>query len=386
ALNIFSQQSINGTILNAETDEVIPYASVMILNTFKGTSTDENGQFFLEEYDLKGNEKMIVQRLGFYTDTLTVQQVWNRKEIRLTPNEQNIDEVVIYPIDAFDLLQEALLQIPSNYYSPPVTQTAFYTQKVEGNNELLNHEEAYFQGVNFFHNEQDKLYVDVRKARGMLDMEMVKDLGKLVANSVDDDSLYIAENCGGLFSFTPDLDVLTEDVKGFFGEKGEKRYDYEYNGVVEMDGLIVHHVTFDQEDDLKKTLFRGSIYIDTASLAFVDVSVELSPQGVDFQKLIPLRFRMLAKLLGFSFEIYDVSVQVHYVQYNGFWIIDKGRSYLNGKISKRNGVAIAGYFEREYDVLKNESQSLYRNLSNKYDVIAPNSDDFENPDFWKMER
>lgn len=380
--SIQSQDFIRGSVLNANTNEPIEFVSVFVEGTLLGVSTDELGNFKLQYIYTDKLQKVIFQRLGYVTDTILVEQLLQQRKVKLVPTEQTIDEVVIYPVNAFDLLQKAIEKIPQNYYSKPLVQTAFYRQYGVANNELIAFEEADFAMVNFFNEKSKKDFVSVEKARGLIDFEIIKSLGKLVEKNIKDDSLFIIDNAALLKAFNPNYEQLIEDKKSFFGEKGEKQYVYSYNGLVMKDDRVVHYVSFDQKEKLKKTLFRGNVYIDTATLAIVEIEAELSPQGVDFQKLLPLKFRLLVKLLGFSIEIYNIKFRAHYSLNNDFWVVKDGDYLVSGKISKKNGVSIAGDFIAQYWVKENIPKQNFMKKSSEYDIILPDIEPFKNANYW----
>lgn len=380
--SIQSQDFIRGSVLNANTNEPIEFVSVFVEGTLLGVSTDELGNFKQQYIYTDKLQKVIFQRLGYVTDTILVEQLLQQRKVKLVPTEQTIDEVVIYPVNAFDLLQKAIEKIPQNYYSKPLVQTAFYRQYGVANNELIAFEEADFAMVNFFNEKSKKDFVSVEKARGLIDFEIIKSLGKLVEKNIKDDSLFIIDNAALLKAFNPNYEQLIEDKKSFFGEKGEKLYVYSYNGLVMKDDRVVHYVSFDQKEKLKKTLFRGNVYIDTATLAIVEIEAELSPQGVDFQKLLPLKFRLLVKLLGFSIEIYNIKFRAHYSLNNDFWVVKDGDYLVSGKISKKNGVSIAGDFIAQYWVKENIPKQNFMKKSSEYDIILPDIEPFKNANYW----
>ncbi|PZX49634.1 carboxypeptidase-like regulatory domain-containing protein [Algoriphagus chordae] len=59
----FGQAIFKGTIVDIETDEAIPYATVFLANTTIGASTDEKGKFSL--YMPEGNYEVIIRMLGY---------------------------------------------------------------------------------------------------------------------------------------------------------------------------------------------------------------------------------------------------------------------------------------------------------------------------------
>lgn len=382
-LIISQNHTIIGVVKSNLNQEGIEFVSIFIKDTFIGVTTDESGNFALkvEEENLKN--KIIFQRLGFKSDTLTIEYAFNHNIFYLTPVDENIEEVIIYPTDPFELLQKAIERIPENYHAPSIAQSAIYRQAIVANNELLGIEEADFNMVNTFHKKPYPYNVEVQKSRGFVDLSMVKELGRVVERNLKDDTLYIADNAEILRFFNPDYEAIVDNRKGFLGEKGDKLYEYKYNGLVLKDNHVAHFISFDQKENLKKTLFRGNVYIDTATLAVIEIEAELSPQGVDFQKLIPLRFRILLKIAGYSIEIKNIKFRAHYAKHRNFWIIKDGDFYLSGAVSKRNNITIDGYFFGEYLVKENFPKQQFFRRPNNFDKIIPDISTFREENFWE---
>lgn len=381
---ILSQnQTIVGVVKNNLNQSGIEFVSIFIKDTFIGVTTDEKGNFALSIDEENLNKNIVFQRLGFKLDTLSIQYALKHNIFYLSPIDKNIDEVVIYPIDPFELIQKAIDRIPENYHSPSIAQSAIYRQAIVANNELLGIEEADFNMVNTFHKKPYPYNVEVQKSRGFVDLSIVKELGRVVERNLKDDTLYIEDNAEILRFFNPDYESIVDNKKGFLGEKGDKLYQYKYNGLVLKDNHVAHFISFDQKENLKKILFRGNVYIDTASLAVVEIEAELSPQGVDFQKLIPLRFRILMKIAGYNIEIRNIKFRAHYVKHRNFWVIKDGDFYLSGAVSKRNNITIDGYFLGEYYVKENFPKQQFFRRPNFFDKIVPNILTFREDSFWE---
>ena len=88
-------QSVTGTV-KSSTKEAIPYASIVVLNSNIGTTTDQDGNFSLILPN--GNHTIVVSFVGYATQTQTVQiEKGNSATINFTLTEQSnqLDEVVV---------------------------------------------------------------------------------------------------------------------------------------------------------------------------------------------------------------------------------------------------------------------------------------------------
>lgn len=382
-LSLFWQSNaqfiVQGKIVNAQTQQPIEFASVLVLDLLEGTMSDTLGNFSLSLDS--GQYQIVIQSLGYQADTFIVAKGKNNLLFQLETNDFEIAEVVVYPKNAFEIMRKAVARIDSNYRKEALAQKVFYRQEIMANKQLLNLEEARFDALNTF--ERKANMVSINKARGILDMDTIKGLGKIVTQAIDFDSMDIKANANYFFF----IDVLksknAQENKSILGKKGERHYNYQYNGVLQVDSHTVYHVLFDQKDNIKKSLFKGHFYIDTASLAFVGVEVYLSPKGIQYQNVIPKTYQFLAKILGYSIEIKDFRYNINYQLYQNKWVLHNVENYVKAKVSKRKSLSLDGYLKTSFKVEKNYAKEQFYNKKSIYDKIASNPLDFLQKDFFK---
>ena len=97
-LPMFSQGTINGKIIDSKTREALPFVSVLIIGTQKGTTTNDKGEFVLENAPL-GYVKIQASFIGYQTMISESYLVTNDKSpyiiIALAEMASKLDEVVI---------------------------------------------------------------------------------------------------------------------------------------------------------------------------------------------------------------------------------------------------------------------------------------------------
>ncbi len=97
ANSVFAQGIIKGTVIDANTNEPLPGANIIVVGTDKGTTTDFDGNFNLESP--AGNQKIEISYLGYNSKTLNVAvengQTKNLGKIALQPDQESLSEVVI---------------------------------------------------------------------------------------------------------------------------------------------------------------------------------------------------------------------------------------------------------------------------------------------------
>lgn len=86
SLAVRAQLTLSGRVINGETNEPIPFATVFLANTTKGTTADDKGHFVLANLQ-PGRFEMVVSSVGFETFTFPVYT--NRQQtyvVRLKPS------------------------------------------------------------------------------------------------------------------------------------------------------------------------------------------------------------------------------------------------------------------------------------------------------------
>ncbi len=90
---ISSAQTINGTVLDAQSKEILPGATIMQANTTNGTSTNTQGEFKLTLQE--GEQAILVSFVGYKTTKVDVSQIKEGLEILLLPDTYIGNEVFV---------------------------------------------------------------------------------------------------------------------------------------------------------------------------------------------------------------------------------------------------------------------------------------------------
>jgi hypothetical protein len=86
---------VKGKVVDAKTNEVIPFASILIQGTNRGTQTDLNGNFFIETSAQHPSIKISI--IGYQSQTKTFQTAKDVQQltVRLQSLNTSLDEVVV---------------------------------------------------------------------------------------------------------------------------------------------------------------------------------------------------------------------------------------------------------------------------------------------------
>jgi hypothetical protein len=119
----FGQQVITGLVTDAETGKPIPYASVGILGTSQGTSTNLNGEF-----SLAVQKAVLIKFSCVGYESLSIMSDNDLQHIRLKPTALQLDEVYVTSrkLNPAVIVRRALNNISHNYSRQGFLQKFFY--------------------------------------------------------------------------------------------------------------------------------------------------------------------------------------------------------------------------------------------------------------------
>ncbi len=84
-----------GHIYDKKTKEPIPYANLSFLNTLKGTSTDEDGHFYLDVPSSFLEKQLHISSLGFNDTIVVAKTIYTAKKFEMVEESFELDEVVV---------------------------------------------------------------------------------------------------------------------------------------------------------------------------------------------------------------------------------------------------------------------------------------------------
>lgn len=362
---------IEGIITDSE-KHAIPYVNISIKGTSIGTMTNDDGAFTINVSEEFIDDTIVVSHIGYETQYFMPDlQNLIKRNIELKEVMYSLDEVSISPIDAFSIIQKAIIQIPNNYPSTQYESEAFYREVVTENRKYIEYAEGL---IAILHNPFDPI-------------EKKEDLIKLIQsrkkkNDIEEYELSrkTSNPIGGPVSCIKYNSI--KNHPSFLKPNAMELYNYDLIDIIEHSGREVYIIEFDQNDDVKKSLYKGTIYIDKESLAFIHLNFGKSPKGIGYA--LPRGFpKAMMKLFSMSMVGTDRKVIVNYKLYYDTW-------YL----SSINYIEVASFIrnEKPYDIVSTKNlvitniNSEIKNLYLKGEVLK--SGEFKDQigeydeDFW----
>jgi hypothetical protein len=257
---------LQGIIRDRETKEPIPYASISIINSTRGTAANARGEFSLMIRSADRKDSIKISSIGFTSvvmalDRINPEETWM---VELPPDIKLLQEIEINqkPMDPVEIIKSAIDSIRKNYRNEPFN-LEFYSE-MQATNALTNQEftvesiiTGYYPG---YSNHVDKRFEIIKKrARGDNPLDVID------------------------YPFWPTLEIHRADLiadphkTGILNEKYITKFQYTYRGILTYDSDTLYHIDYVLPKPTEKItgygivpkVYRGSIYITTESNAIV---------------------------------------------------------------------------------------------------------------------
>jgi CubicO group peptidase (beta-lactamase class C family) len=316
---------LKGIIINDSTGEAISYATIALSGQGIKTMSNEEGRFIFKYPADNKRDSIYITHVGYRPIAILVNQSDTILSIiKLIAQSQILSEVTIKTINAIDLIKKAISKIPENYPSAPYILNGFYRMTGKKEKAIINISEVVFDSYSENYPRKNKQY---KVVRARLDKDLTAfgglegiDMGAKPENMMDDD---IVSNVGN-------SDLLSAD--------GLKEHIFTYKGIVNFEGQDAYVISFDQKDEIKKSLNKGLIYINTDNLAFLQFTIYKSPKGLkywDFNfsqrmilKLSDLHIQRLQDSGYVTYRKYGDKYYLSHIYGSGKWHIVGGRKHF----------------------------------------------------------
>ncbi len=310
---------ITGVIVDDETMEPLPFATISFRNTGKGTITNNNGEFGLNITSDLLNDTLFVSYLGYFGRNVPVRQTLGNNFTFLMKREFiSIPEIIIRNQIPQEIISKARKAIPDNYGNTSAYLTGFYREGVMKKDELQTYSEAI-------------LKIFKSSYSGSLLGDQIKVLkSRKIENADRGDTLAIRLKAG--LSTCLELDGA-KNIFDFISFESIPEYSYMMTDIVTYDDEAAYVIDFEQREMSGLPLFKGSVYINTVDFAILHAEFELN------QKLIHKMKDSFVSNSSRGFNTWPVSVKysVSYRKASNRYIIKscQRRSVIFGKAKEK---------------------------------------------------
>src|SRR5690554_4119134 len=247
---------LRGRVLGSDTNQPLANASVSTELVNVSTVTNQDGYFTIRVPESSRNSKLVIRHIGYANREIPIITLIDspNNHIALVPSPIELGELQVVSGDGSQLVKEALFRIPQNYSPTPNMMVAFYRESIKKGSGYISLVETvldvYKASYRSYYNDQAKIYIG-RKATDITPRDTV--LLKFQGGISDALMLDIAKN--------PEV---------VFGTEG-KEYDFHIEGLININNKHHYIINFKPKEGIDEILFRGTIYLDAATLAFARI-------------------------------------------------------------------------------------------------------------------
>ena len=263
-------KTITGIIIDDETHETLPFATIGLKNKGRGTVSNINGEFGLNISSDLYSDTLSVSFLGYIRRDIPVNQAFgNNFTISMKREFISIPEIIIRNQIPQEIINKARQAIAHNYGNTPASMIGFYREGVLKKSDLQTYSEAILQ-----------IYKSAYSGTLMGDQIKVYKSRK-IENSNRSDTLAIRLKAG--LSTCLDLDGA-KNIFDFITVESIVDYTYRMTDIVTYDDEAAYAIEFEQREGIDRPLFKGTIYINTVDYGILNVEFEINPSLIHKMK------------------------------------------------------------------------------------------------------
>lgn len=280
----FAQHLIEGSVVDSQTGNPVPFASVGVIGTSSGTSSNLNGQFSLS---VMPPVALLVTSVGY--ESTRIDSVSGFITIMLKPSVTQLDVVLVTdrPINPKKIVRKAFSKITDNYGTDPFLQKFFYRHYCKDGDV---HGRLIEASVDVW---KSNGYRSTQKRAGESDQIRITQLRRSLDKTVIAQGHEPISVGGILESDMIGFQTVNESEHlSFYGNVSNLRtdldhYAFGFKGITYYDGLEVYKITYSYKEDslltasgkfIPGTQATGLLYITTDTYAFVKTEQTKSDQ------------------------------------------------------------------------------------------------------------
>lgn len=309
--------TINGKVIDGETNSPLALASVRLNGTGIGTATNDDGEFVLHVPAQHRDAGITVSFVGYKPRLIPVADMKRTTTLALQTDPTTLNAVVVTAASGISLLEEAIAKIHENYDTGAVRYTYFVLDRLVQDNEPIAAGEAEYQAYRGSAKAKDPHQIRAIKGRRVRDYNATQKILQTFPRWTGFD---IGVDNGIIFSGDP---AANRDENKFPGKGFLKKHNFELLGISSLDGQEVYVIDFDQKPAYRnRSLYSGKLYIDKETLAFRRIEMALSEMGIANAKFFGTS-RAMALLFGYSkCSILEEKTILDYEPVNGKWYLN----------------------------------------------------------------
>ncbi|MFM1878180.1 MAG: hypothetical protein RLZZ241_1046, partial [Bacteroidota bacterium] len=313
--NAIESIEIRGIVVDAQTQEPLPLATLTLQDENISTITNSEGSFLLKIPAQYADGKIQISYLGYQSKIVGVSSFstgLNRIEMEVAVTPLN-EVAVSVPRNPESLIREVLLRRGDNYLSKTAKMIAFYREIIRKRKRNAALTEAVVSIYKSPYTATKPDLAELYKARKSTDY-----------NKLDTLTLKLQ---GGPFN------ALYQDLMKYqdylFSDASLPDYNFKYEQETRIDNIPITVIGFEQKPKISEPLYYGKLYIDSNKKVLVSAVFSLNlddPQQAS---------RLFVKRKPVRASVYPIGVnyRVDYREKEGKWFYGYSNAFLEFKVN-----------------------------------------------------
>ncbi len=363
--------TVSGVVKDQKSHRKLEYVNVYLPGTNIGTVTNQDGAFTLKFKDPGTKVFLQFSYLGYSSNQVEIDPLASTgNEFFLSQSSIRLNEIVVSPVNARQLVEDAMWKVKQNYSPVPTLNYMFYRETVQKRNRYITISEAVTEA--FKTNYSQGIFRDrVRIAKS-----------RSVASPDLKDTLSVKLEGG------PNLATYVDAVKNpdiLLEPEYQEMYEYSFKDYVTIDDRVQYAIDFKPKPVmLDFPLYVGTIYIDRESLGISRIEFALDTSDPDKVTKQMLR----KKPASMRFRAQSLSYLVTYRYQDGRYFLNYIRAEFKFRCDWKRKLFATNYTVVSEMVVTNRVDQPvewvpYKESFHNSDVLSDKVLDFYDEAFWE---
>lgn len=254
-----AQQQVQGTITDAETGEPLPSAHIIIKDTYKGTISNQDGEFSLNVPEIPVT--LVARFIGFESQQITIQSADENVLFQMKPSVAELGEILVTGEDpAIEIMREVIRRKQIWRENLETYKAEAYTRQ-----QLKN----------------DTAIVMISESVSTAFWDREKGSREVLKSKRQTANMEAADNFAGV-SYLPNfyddnIEIAGFDLVGVTHPNALSYYSFYLEDMQSIDGEVVYELSVSSKRKLQP-LFEGTIFVLGEEYALLEV--DLKPNSV----------------------------------------------------------------------------------------------------------
>ncbi|MBU2951537.1 carboxypeptidase-like regulatory domain-containing protein [Tamlana agarivorans] len=363
-------QEIEGKVVDAESNNDLVFADIVLDHSNISTVTNSDGYFALKIPEDHINGTITISYLGYEKIEIPVKEFEAHKKIRLSPVTTALEEVSIVttPKNAEAIVRECLSKKSSLYNNENTLMTAFYRETIKKKRKNASLSEAVVKIHKQPYDNVRSDYIELVKARKTTDYKKL-------------DTLALKLQGGPFSNLYTDMIKYPEYI---FNEQSLPKYNFSFDSATKINDRLIYVINFKQKETLNTPLYYGKLFIDAETLALTNAvySLNVSNRTLSSEYFVRKKPRRA--------EVYptETAYRVNYRTKNGKWHYAYSNISLTFKVNWEGKLFNSTYTLNsemavtDWEINENKLTKNRRQVLRPTTILTEKASGFSDPRFW----